>query len=139
MSATADEATLRRFWAKVNKTDSCWLWTGATRWGGYGVFHNGVLVPAHRLSYELARGPIPNGLVLDHLCRVTSCVNPAHLEPVTHRENILRGVRKDKCHRGHPYSFENKHVSKSGRWRCRKCEADGARHRRRLRKLAGAA
>src|SRR3954468_18429534 len=78
-----------RFWAKVEKTAECWNWTGYTLSSGYGRFRGrragndtASKVLAHRFSYELLIGPIPPGLVLDHLCRNTSCVNPAHLEPV---------------------------------------------------------
>lgn len=84
-----------RFWDKVDKDghDGCWLWTDATSWNGYGRFYTGSRVmSAHRLSYELAVGPIPDGLQIDHLCRVRACVNPAHLEPVTLAENIRRGA-----------------------------------------------
>jgi hypothetical protein len=83
----------QRFWAKVNKTETCWLWTGATSGNGYGVF--GVtrkMVMAHRWLYEHEIAPIPNERDLDHLCRVRLCVNPAHLEPVSRRENLLRGA-----------------------------------------------
>jgi HNH endonuclease len=91
-----------RFWAKINKggpipehrsdLGPCWLWTAATNYG-YGVFRiDRRSIYAHRYAYELLVGPIPDGLQLDHLCRVPPCVNPTHLEPVTHRENILRGT-----------------------------------------------
>jgi len=82
-----------RFWSKVNKTNTCWLWEGTVENTGYGSFAvshtKGVL--AHRLAYELSVGEIPSGLTLDHLCRVRNCVNPDHLEPVTCAENIRRG------------------------------------------------
>lgn len=82
-----------RFWQKVERTDECWLWAGAVNDSGYGAIWDGYrLVYAHRLSYEMHGGAIPDGMQLDHLCRVRRCVNPAHLEPVTHRENIDRGV-----------------------------------------------
>ncbi len=81
-----------RFWAKVEKTDGCWLWTGAENGRGYGTFWSeGMVVRAHRWAYGHLAGPIPDGLDLDHLCRVKSCVNPDHLEPVTHRVNVRRG------------------------------------------------
>ncbi len=76
-----------RFWAKVEFTDTCWLWTGALDKGGYGFFQN---KRAHRMSYEWAKGPIPAGLQLDHLCFVRNCVYPDHLEPVTAKENTRR-------------------------------------------------
>lgn len=80
-----------RFWPRVQKTDTCWIWTGSSA-TGYGVFkgNNKRQGPAHRFAYELLVGPIPEGLQLDHLCRVTLCVNPQHLEPVTPGENCRR-------------------------------------------------
>lgn len=88
-----------RFWAMVDKGDSCWLWTGGAR-DGYGVFRVGRRkVQAHRFAYETLVGPIPDGLHIDHLCRRPRCVNPAHLEPVTCRENLARGAsRTFKAH-----------------------------------------
>lgn len=89
-----------RFWQKVERTDSCWLWLGAKNDKGYGQLcrtgaRNGEparLIYAHRVSYELMIGLIPEGLVIDHLCRNASCVNPAHLEAVTFTENVRRGL-----------------------------------------------
>lgn len=81
-----------RFWAKVHKTDSCWLWTASLTFG-YGSFWDGKgQVRAHRFAYELLVDPIPEGLQLDHLCRIRHCVNPDHLEAVTNAENVQRGV-----------------------------------------------
>lgn len=80
-----------RFDAQVERTDTCWLWTGNKTPAGYGRFWlNGRNVQAHRAAYEFHIGPIADGLTIDHLCRVTSCVNPAHMEPVTLAENIRR-------------------------------------------------
>jgi hypothetical protein len=117
-----------RFWAKVEKTETCWLWTGHTsksggRYGkgGYGQYRSRM---AHRLAWELIRGPIPEGLVLDHLCEVTRCVNPDHLEPVTTQENTRRHYdprRKSTCPQGHEFTAENTYVS-PGR-NCRFCRA----------------
>jgi hypothetical protein len=102
----------QRFWAKVAKTEGCWLWTGAiTKRTGYGAFgmqlgnvnrwHN---VLPHRFAYELLVGPVPEGLELDHLCFVRRCVRPEHLEPVTAAENHRRALaRKTHCPKGHPY------------------------------------
>ena len=104
-----------RFWAKVEKTDTCWLWTAGTGGYGYGSFNpdgrrDGPRrnVAAHLYAYRLLVGEVPEGLELDHLCRNKRCVNPAHLEPVTHRENVLRGTgptaenaKKTTCVRGH--------------------------------------
>lgn len=89
---TGRPSTSERFWPKVDKTPSCWLWTGATGNAGYPVFRGegGVNVPAYRFAYEELVGPIPEGLELDHLCRTPLCVRPDHLEPVTHAENMAR-------------------------------------------------
>lgn len=122
-----------RFWAKVAKQpgDGCWRWTGATA-QGYGTIRiGGRLVPAHRWSWVEANGAIPARLQLDHLCRVPACVRPSHLEPVTQRENILRGeglaaqhARQTHCKRGHLLSGENLYVqpSQPNSRRCRACE-----------------
>lgn len=90
---------LSRFLAKVSKTESCWLWCAWSTPAGYGMIKiAGRTAQAHRVSYELHVGPIPEGHEIDHLCRNRGCVNPAHLEPVTHAENqrrsaVARGVR----------------------------------------------
>lgn len=129
-----------RFWQKVEKTDSCWLWRAAVRADGYGAFgwkgddgRSTVNIMAHRFAYLAMRGEIPEGLELDHLCRVRSCVNPAHLEPVTSRVNTLRGetitaanARKTKCPKGHEYSK----VRSDGRRECGICRMDQCRERR---------
>lgn len=96
---------------------------------GYGAISvDGKQRPAHRVSYELF-APIPEGLVLDHLCRNPPCINPNHLEPVTDRVNILRGVgcmadyaRRTHCPKGHPYDEKNTWVTKVGARRCRACK-----------------
>ncbi len=102
----------------------CWLWTGNLG-RGYGHFWDGKKeVVAHRWSYEYFIGKIPNSLELDHLCRERCCVNPTHLEPVTHQENIQRGksgVLKTHCIRGHKFTEEN--TSEYNGWRiCKACK-----------------
>lgn len=123
-----------RFWRQVEKTDGCWFWRGAITNQGYGAF-GGARVngrnknwAAHRFAYEALIGPIPDGLQLDHLCRVRHCVNPAHLEPVTARENVLRGIgvtarlaRSSTCGHGHEWTPENTYRDPRGRRACRAC------------------
>lgn len=106
-----------RFAAKIERIpfSECWYWTaGGHRYGQFWIGRPGRFVPAHVFSYETTIGPVSDGLELDHLCRTTLCVNPRHLEPVTHRMNILRGAaptarnaRKTHCPSGHPLSGEN--------------------------------
>lgn len=117
-----------RFWSRVDKTETCWLWTGAAtnKYGHSQVQFDGRNVYVHRLSYELLVGPIPKGLVLDHLCRNARCVNPEHLEPVTLGENTRRIVRavRTHCKRGHALEGDNvvfeTHGGRTSR-RCREC------------------
>jgi hypothetical protein len=103
----------------------CWLWLGAVTPGGYARLRDGY---AHRMSYEIHVGPIPPGLQLDHLCRVRSCVNPAHLEAVTQKINIGRGEagmhmrERTHCPRGHERTPENTYTRiKRGHSECRIC------------------
>lgn len=128
-----------RFDNKVNKTRGCWLWTAGTDCGGYGVFRlNGKIRKAHRVSYEMAYGAIPNGLTLDHLCRTRRCVRPEHLEAVSLKTNILRGAapsainaRKTECNRGHVFNEANTYAFRSNR-QCRLCYNHIKRERRRI-------
>lgn len=77
-----------RFWSYVDKSEGCWNWTGS-KTSGYGnIRHEGRGLYAHRISYEFAHGPIPDGMVIDHICHNPACVNPAHLQAVTHRQNL---------------------------------------------------
>jgi hypothetical protein len=128
-----------RFWKKVNKTDTCWLWTGAITGAGYGhLYIDYKDVYAHRLAYEFLVGPIPEGLVLDHLCRVHNCVRPDHLEPVTDKENLARGeatlfqTSKTHCPQGHEYAGENLYLSSTNRRYCRTCQNVNQKRRRQI-------
>lgn len=117
------DAALTRFMAKVDKTNSCWLWTGA-RMRKYGKFKiaSYKLVPAHRASYEHFIGPIPDGYEVDHLCYTPLCVNPGHLEAVTSAENKRRAAaRKTHCKHGHEFTPENTYRGVSGHRSCRAC------------------
>jgi hypothetical protein len=129
-----------RFWSKVDKSGARWLWTAAINWPqGYGTIKvEGKMVGAHRVAYELAVGPIPDGLQLDHLCRVRQCVNPSHLEPVTQRENLMRGEsvparqsRQTHCIHGHEFTPENTLIqAPNNRRQCRACRRLYMRARR---------
>jgi hypothetical protein len=93
-----------RFWPKVEITPDHWFWRASKDQLGYGRFRGsgrkGGELKAHRVAYELVKGSIPDGLELDHLCRIPACVNPEHLEPVTHAENLRRGVAARAVRRG---------------------------------------
>lgn len=117
------------FWKKVNTSGECWLWGGLILNNGYGQFYvDSRQVLAHRYAYEDRVGPIPEGLVIDHLCRTPSCVRPDHLEAVTQQENVLRGrgltarfARATHCVNGHEFTAENTLQRKGGR-ACRTCK-----------------
>lgn len=123
------QSDLERFWSKVDKSGSCWEWTASDTTHGYGVWWTGSrLIMAHRISYKISHGGIPDGLVIDHLCRNRKCVKPEHLEAVTNKLNILRGVgatatnaRKTHCPQGHSYSSDAAFVDSEGRRRCGVC------------------
>ena len=123
-----------RFWLRVEFTADCWIWHGIRTKDGYGVLvtqkNNKVSkLKAARIAYEKVIGPIPEGLIPDHLCWNTSCVNPFHLEPVTNQENVSRGEspagknsRKTHCLKGHPLFGPNLLVRKyNGNRMCRIC------------------
>lgn len=127
---------------RVKIVDGCWLWPTKSSDGYVSIYMGGgkahpVVVMAHRLSYEMAKGPIPTGLVLDHLCRNPSCVNPDHLEPVTQRTNILRGTgitarlaSAKKCVNGHVFpSCQSEYYASRG-WRlCAICHNEREKKR----------
>jgi hypothetical protein len=129
------------FWERANKAEGCWLWSGSLNDDGYGILRR---LSAHRYAYELLVGPIPDGMEIDHVCSVRKCVNPAHMEAVTHTENIRRSwVRgncenrrntlaemhksKTHCPHGHALSGENLVFdTQSGARRCRICNNNKA-------------
>ena len=132
-----------RFWAKVRKTDTCWLWIGATQSRGYGSFGiDGRSRSVHRLVWEITAGPIPDGLTINHLCGVKACVNPAHLEVATYAQNnqhahdtglappsrlSVSNAAKLTCPAGHFYTPENTYTNPRGHRQCRTCKRDSWR------------
>ncbi len=133
---------VNRFLEEVTITsDGCWMWSGHRDTGGYGLFRlAGRMLIAHTVAYELWVGPVPKGLVLDHIvCDTRACVNYEHLKPVTHQENILRGnglaaqnARKTHCIRNHELIGDNVR-SYNGHRHCRACSVDRQRQDRRRR------
>ncbi|KKK68632.1 hypothetical protein LCGC14_2942090, partial [marine sediment metagenome] len=136
------------FWAKVRIGSApvhrpdlgpCWEWIAGRNSAGYGCFYDDgkPQIRAHRFAYEKLIGPILVGLEADHLCRLPPCVNPNHIEPVTHRENILRGNTgnthnsiKTHCPQGHPYGEANTYRYPDGRRSCRACSRSNRRRER---------
>jgi hypothetical protein len=140
-----------RFWAKVSRgaDDECWLWQASAKPNGYGQFGHGL---AHRFAYEDARGPIPAGLVIDHLCQRRRCVNPTHLEAVPQSVNVKRGYagavraaenkrrsrERTHCKNGHELTPENTYVTPTEGWRqCRTCKSGWGQARYRQEKAEG--
>jgi hypothetical protein len=136
--------TAERFWGKVDRhgptpehaphLGPCWLWMGYRKSGksdGYGRFYaDGRISLAHRVSYALSIGQIPDGLTLDHLCRNRGCVNPCHLDAVTNRVNCMRGesfsalnARKTHCKHGHEFTEKNTYRMPNGNRACKACRA----------------
>ena len=118
-----------RFWSKVLKTDGCWIWQGGLDYDGYGQIKNVGTDRAARVSWRIANGAIPKGLVVDHICRVRSCVNPSHLRLLTNTQNILcgegvtaRNARKTHCPRGHALEGDNLYRYPDGRRSCQTCQ-----------------
>lgn len=128
-----------RFFAKVRQLGDCWIWVASKDQSGYGMFSDANsrsksahthIERAHRWSYTFLRAEIPDGLQLDHLCRNRACVNPWHLEPVTHLVNWERGISpwrlndlKDECLQGHPFTPDNTYHHPQGSRVCRACMA----------------
>jgi hypothetical protein len=125
---------IERVFARLDMSDpdACWVWPGSKNDRGYGNVGDGSgggkqTLLVHRLVYEALVGSIPEGLTLDHLCRNPPCVNPLHLEPVTHRENCRRAAG-EFCKRGHPFDDANT-IRYLGRRQCRICANEGQRRR----------
>lgn len=119
-----------RFWEKVDTSGECWLWKASLDLNGYGRFTIGRREEkAHRTAYILIKGSIPDNLVCDHLCRNSQCVNPNHIELVTQRENVLRGIslsakraKQIACHNGHAFTEKNTYIPIGTHARkCREC------------------
>ena len=126
------------FWERANRARGCWLWSGQINADGYGILRRRS---AHRFAYELLIGKIPDDCEIDHKCSNRNCVNPHHMEAVSHTENIRRSWKRGKCegirHRlgsmqaakthcanGHKYSKENTRIDEAGRRRCKQCDID---------------
>jgi hypothetical protein len=136
LTSLFDKEVIDRFWSKVIRiTDSCWIWKGALKDDGYAQFWISNQHPPHqeyihRFVYEITKGSIPDGLAIDHLCRNRACPNPDHLEAVSSKENVLRGIgitavnsRKTHCKHGHLLTAENIYVYDKGRV-CKLCLKD---------------
>ncbi len=125
----AEEAAIARFLRSIRISETeCWEWMGARNLKGYGQFKDGKQLGAHRFSYRWFKGEIPEGLQIDHLCRNRACVNPDHLQVVSGRDNVLRGIgitannaRKMHCLQGHPYDLFNTYIYPNGSRCCRIC------------------
>lgn len=135
----SDPSLEERFWSRVQIGESCWEWSGARIKGGYAcIRYHRKLLTVHRVSYELHKGPIPEGLTIDHLCRNRGCVNPDHLEAVTMKTNVKRGqgngyqlnAAKTHCPEGHPYDEANTYRTPGNTSRhCRTCQKERRRRR----------
>jgi len=140
-------STLQKFWFYLGKqpVDGCWLWPKGKHSGGYGLLYRSVkkgdkytasTTYVHRFAYENLVGPIPEGMTIDHLCRNRACCNPKHLEVVTNKENILRGLgaaavhaRQTHCVWGHEFTQDNTYVRANGGRQCNICRLQKSRAR----------
>jgi hypothetical protein len=131
----SDQPLIARLWENTEPIPhcGCWIFIGPLRSSGHGrIWVDDAKCQVHRVAYEILKGPIPAGLELDHKCRVPSCWNPQHLEPVTHKENTLRGespsaqnARKTHCSSGHPFIEENTRLRRADGARvCRVCDRE---------------
>jgi len=127
--------TIDKILGRITKTENCWIWNGHLVSGYAYVRFKDKSRRVHRVVYEALKGPIPDGLVLDHLCRNPACVNPDHLEPVTQQTNVLRGngipvqnAQKTHCKYGHPLFGPNLWYNvKAGERQCRTCMRERTR------------
>lgn len=121
----------KALWDRITVTGFCWLYDGWLDKHGYGYTRfDGKTQRAHKLAYQELVGPVPEGKILDHLCRIRNCVNPDHLEPVTHKVNLMRGftparknAEKTHCINGHEFSEANTYFDGIQRY-CRACASD---------------
>lgn len=141
MATVGDSRVPARLWRRIEMgPNGCWLWTGLQNRNGYGRTtrtNSRDSVMVHRYLFELLVAPIEEGLQLDHLCRVRRCCNPAHVEPVTQRVNLLRGATvtaasaaATQCPSGHPYEGDNLRISPAGHRYCRTCHRNRQAERR---------
>lgn len=158
LSLTQKLSAHNNLWQNVARVGDCWMWTGATLNSGYGSLHTYYDNTAHRVAYKLIKGEIPNRFDLDHTCHDPKtcpggkacphrrCVNPAHLEPVSRHENIMRGAGPQAtrtlraavthCPEGHPYDEKNTYHHPQGSRNCRECSRIRMQKRRDRGKLA---
>lgn len=142
MARYGDPRLPERFWDKVQIVPEasaypgpCWIWTAALSPDGYARYHlDGWTQKAHRVAYAALVGPIPDSLQGDHLCRVTMCVNPVHIDPVPPRENVMRSnglaarnAAAEACVNGHPFTPANIYLTRAGKRACRSCDRSRGR------------